>query len=56
LQENRISEEELHGLRDDKVKPIHSARQIPGGTGRSVILSANACLQQLRTGGLYAIN
>jgi hypothetical protein len=24
LQENRISEEELHGLRGDKLKPIHS--------------------------------
>jgi hypothetical protein len=48
LQESRLCEEELHGLREDKLKSIHSYARFLGGDGRSMtrILSAIACLQQ----------
>jgi hypothetical protein len=45
LQEGRLSEEELSGLRKDKLKSIHILRQILGGDGRgmTLVLSAIAC-------------
>ncbi len=49
LQEGRLAEEELRGLREDKLESIRSYAKILGGDGRGMtwVLSANAWFQQL---------